>query len=501
MKSVPVRLMAIASVLAAGSAFGQASLSSAFLYQGQLRSAGAPVSGEVELQFSLWDAWTGGTQVAWTLTRTDPVVNGLFTSWLDFGPAAFEGHSRYLEIALRSPPGSGSWTTLSPRQPVLATPYAQYALKTGGLALPLSATQSHASELLQLTNTGTGGAATFISNTGTALYACSTAGPPAAAVAADGLLQVGSKDRDGHLLMFNTFMESPFLRACSDSDGGKIDIWDSSGRGAIQLYADDQHEGGYIRVDRGDGDPGFVVDGNCGGDREPFVQIAGKTRSALFDMRSWQQPNESVVLPTDSVASPEILDEPGVAAAREGTPDLTAAVKAIASRTIDVPADGYVLVLGTTTAVVDHPIGDPSRAMFAVSDSDTTMLPGTTVTVSLYDTLPPGVYRFPLTCQAVFRVKKGPNTFHFVAQRIASLWSATWPALTLVYLPTAYGTVTTPYDQEPDQAAASTAGSTGSDPDSKVTNAQPLDRARIERELAEVKTKVAQLEAMLRQAR
>jgi len=69
-------------------------------------------------------------------------------------------------------------------------------------------------------------------------------------------------------------------------------------------------------------------------------------------------------------------------------------------------------------------VADPSRALFTASDFDTTFVPGASVTVSLSAAMPPGTCRFPLTCQPVFRVKKGPNTFHFVAVRIAFDWSA-----------------------------------------------------------------------------
>ena len=102
----------------------QAALGTAFTYQGQLKSGGNPVNGNCDLQFSLWDAVTDGTQIGTTQTKTNvSVSNGLFTTSLDFG-SAFTGDARWLAIAVRCPAGSGSYTTLSPRQALTAAPYA-----------------------------------------------------------------------------------------------------------------------------------------------------------------------------------------------------------------------------------------------------------------------------------------------------------------------------------------------------------------------------------------
>ncbi|MCA9291702.1 MAG: collagen-like protein, partial [Phycisphaerales bacterium] len=55
------------------------------------------------------------------------VTDGRLNVDLDFG-AAFTGAARWIEIDIRSPAGAGAFTTLSPRQPVMPTPYALFAL-------------------------------------------------------------------------------------------------------------------------------------------------------------------------------------------------------------------------------------------------------------------------------------------------------------------------------------------------------------------------------------
>ena len=100
----------------------------AFTYQGKLVDTGNPANGPYDLQFKLFDTVTlgTGTQQGSTTTVTNiTVAAGIFTVQLDFGActACFDGSPRYLEIAVR-PNGGGSFTTLSPRQPITANPYA-----------------------------------------------------------------------------------------------------------------------------------------------------------------------------------------------------------------------------------------------------------------------------------------------------------------------------------------------------------------------------------------
>ena len=107
---------------------------SGFTYQGHLTNSGSPANGQYDLVFTLYDAPTAGNQVGTPSIITDTnqtVTDGLFTVSLDFGSSAFDGNARYLEMAVRSA-GVGSYTTLSPRQPITPAPYALFALKTQG---------------------------------------------------------------------------------------------------------------------------------------------------------------------------------------------------------------------------------------------------------------------------------------------------------------------------------------------------------------------------------
>lgn len=103
----------------------------AFTYQGVLRQSGAPMNGSVDLQFRLFDAAGGGTQVGATIPiNAVSVTDGLIAQTLDFGALALNGEERWIEIAVAAPAngGTGPFTTLAPRQKISSTPYAAFAL-------------------------------------------------------------------------------------------------------------------------------------------------------------------------------------------------------------------------------------------------------------------------------------------------------------------------------------------------------------------------------------
>jgi N-acetylneuraminic acid mutarotase len=99
----------------------------AFTYQGRLQSGANPAHGSFDFTFSVWNNSVGPSQVGNTFTNAATgVTNGLFTVTLDYGAGIFDGNPRWLEIGVRTN-GSDAFTTLSPRQPLTASPYAIYA--------------------------------------------------------------------------------------------------------------------------------------------------------------------------------------------------------------------------------------------------------------------------------------------------------------------------------------------------------------------------------------
>jgi len=96
-------------------------------YQGRATdSQGQPLNGSYAFAFQLWDDLAGGSQVGSDIVLSSvPIADGLFTVELPVNAALFTGQALWLRIQV-----DGQW--LSPRQALLATPYA-LSLKPGAL--------------------------------------------------------------------------------------------------------------------------------------------------------------------------------------------------------------------------------------------------------------------------------------------------------------------------------------------------------------------------------
>lgn len=109
-------------VLFSASAFGQ---TTAFNFQGRLNDGTNPSNGSYDLQFKLFDAIVGGTQIGSTLDRPNHlVINGVFSTALDFGTAAFMSGDRFIEISIRPSGNPNPHVILGARQQILSVPLA-----------------------------------------------------------------------------------------------------------------------------------------------------------------------------------------------------------------------------------------------------------------------------------------------------------------------------------------------------------------------------------------
>lgn len=118
---------------------------STFTYQGKLDNGVTAVNGAADFRFSLWSSAADTSpagQFGAAITRSAvPVTDGLFTASLDFGFGVIDNNLLFLQIEVRSPAGSGSFTAVTPRQPLTAALNAQFARNAANAATATTATQ------------------------------------------------------------------------------------------------------------------------------------------------------------------------------------------------------------------------------------------------------------------------------------------------------------------------------------------------------------------------
>ena len=191
--------------------------------------------------------------------------------------------------------------------------------------------------------------------------------------------------------------------------------------------------GGFLWVRDGNGGNAFTIDGNYGAGGDALITMGGVSTS-VFAMGSTG--NDAVRLPSSSLSASEILDEPGLATiSANGTSSYSveSSYAAVTSRTITAPVDGYLVVLASCEIDLRHEAPGASFVTAGVSLSPT----------SLPSNQDHSIYLSSQTPSAVFNVTAGSHTVYLIANRSGTTASYIWDAqLTVLFIPTAYGTVT-----------------------------------------------------------
>jgi hypothetical protein len=146
----------LAALNAADATSPQASVGSGFTYQGRLTDGGGnPINDTCGLDFTLWDAETGGSMIGHQIVTGVAVDDGYLTVLLnggdELGERPFDGQARWLKIAVKCS-GDADWHILPGRQLLSATPYA-LSLQPGAL---ISGTVA-GKNALSIVNYGAGG--------------------------------------------------------------------------------------------------------------------------------------------------------------------------------------------------------------------------------------------------------------------------------------------------------------------------------------------------------
>lgn len=116
----------IVSIFIALAAANSSAQSTNFNFQGRLNDGANPANGSYDLQFRLFNAITGGTPVGAVASRPATVlINGVFSTTLDFGATAFNSPNNvFIEISVKRAGSPNAFTILGPRQQLTAVPFA-----------------------------------------------------------------------------------------------------------------------------------------------------------------------------------------------------------------------------------------------------------------------------------------------------------------------------------------------------------------------------------------
>ncbi|NOS99901.1 MAG: hypothetical protein HOP29_04680 [Phycisphaerales bacterium] len=132
-----------------------------------------------------------------------------------------------------------------------------------------------------------------------------------------------------------------------------------------------------------------------------------------------------------TVTAADLSNEPGVATASVvGSVTVDNSFSSMVSQTIDVPAPGSVLAIGSAQLATSS----TSLLVCGISTSGTSLPAEQSYATS-------GVTVTAVTVHHLFAVSAGNKTFHFVGSSTSDLLSARNPRLSLVYFPTSYGAV------------------------------------------------------------
>jgi hypothetical protein len=421
-------------------------------YQGVLTdNAGSIVTdGPYDLTFRIFNVDQGGAAL-WTEAHPAVAVEtGGFSVVLgSITPLTLSFDRPYwLSVQVGADP------QLAPRVPLASSPYSL------SLRLPFTGTGTSNGSMLTVRNSGVG-----------------------PAITADSRLNVGG-NADGRIDLLQGGGAIGLTMGDFLNLGGEIEGY-SAGDLAWTL-GPDADGGGFFSVEGTSA--AFVVDGTSPPNNGVFVSVGG-TFPTIIDPNAGAG-NFAVRLPTDAISSSEMQNEPGLVHSNGNTIDLDGTTQTLLSRSIDCPSSGYVLVIGTCTIQATHTGGIASNGHFGVSDVAGS-LPADQDHLWQLSGAPTGVYSFPMTSHAVFSVAAGSHTFYLIGDENSGELLTTNQNLTVVFLPTSYGTVSPPKAQGPEGPGH---GMTEGDLAAERAASEAANRERIAREMDDLRAQVADLE-------
>jgi len=447
-----------ALLLAAATAYSQ--IPAKLNYQVMLTDdADQPLADQtVTMVFSIFDVESGGAAV-WSETHS-PTTNSIGVVSVILGsitPVIFDFDlPLWLEVEVDG-------ETLSPRRTLTAAPYAGYAAGSSDSERLGNIDASEYALLTDLVGTGDGHSLDADDGSPTdALYVDASGHvgigttSPEAELHVRNYLQVGSVSTIGDVMVHGGATGTGGIHLQGDGyDGGRLELVGGNGFAFATLgHSSGSGDGGKLWLSRDNlGTNGIWADADYSGTGSARMDITGASETISFNLSQTGDP--SVMLPLASINSYEITDEPGVASAVDASSgSMTGSVQVLEIRSISSPSDagGYILAIGSVNARIQHN-GSPSigtTLRVGISDDFTTFPASQNQYASIAAAAPNGQYNHIVTVHGLFTATAGQSkTFRLLGERTSGT-GGVWDSvhLTLLYIPTARGTIET-IDVEP----------------------------------------------------
>ncbi len=225
------------------------------------------------------------------------------------------------------------------------------------------------------------------------------------------------------------------------------------------------------------------------------------------ELDAGQDGDASVRVPLDAISALEMLNEPGIACNNNtGTMELTGPIQVLVSRTITPPGNGYILAIGQISTRITHTVGTGTSCVVGLSDDGTSYAYAQDMNIQISSQAPSGQYSIPVGLNSVFAaVIDQPLTVSIIAEEISGYVLLEDFSLTLLYVPTAYGSVDLALARgdgvDQDGSGTLEAPLTQSEIDAERAESQRWNAERIQREITEMRDEIAEMQRRMEEER